>query len=146
MLIAGQDEVVKALVSKLTGINGFGPCATLAILEDDEFVGGALYSNYIESPDGEPVSIEVSLATLNKRWATKNNLRGLFSYPFIQLNVKRVQATTKAGADAVRSLLERLGFTFEGIGREAYPLGGDAAVYSMLRSECKWIENGKIIT
>jgi hypothetical protein len=36
-------------------------------------------------------------------------------------------------------LVEGLGFRLEGMGRKAYDGRQDAAVYSLLRHECRWI-------
>jgi [ribosomal protein S5]-alanine N-acetyltransferase len=52
---------------------------------------------------------------------------------------ERVQATTAAGNDAMRAVLERLGFRLEGILRAYGPIGsgarGDGALYAVVRSD-----------
>jgi len=35
---------------------------------------------------------------------------------------------------------KRLGFQLEGIHRQAWPMGGDALSFGMLKPECKWIK------
>lgn len=139
MLVYGYNRDITGWVYKQLG---FGTVSdddkAIGIVVDDTLIGGVVYNDFRLGKDG-PLSIEMSIATVDKRWINRNNLNALFAYPFIQLNVKRVQATTRADNAAVCRFLARLGFTFEGIGREAHPLGGDVAVYSMLQPECKWI-------
>jgi len=83
--------------------------------------------------------IEMTVASISPRWASKGNLQAFFAYPFHQLGVRRVQAQTASENTKVRRFLERLGFQFEGIARLAHYQGGDAAFYSMLKSECRFI-------
>ena len=49
-----------------------------------------------------------------------------------------MQATIRRGNRTARRFVERLGFRYEGMAREAWPTGEDAALYSMLRRECRW--------
>lgn len=149
MLIYGQDAEIALWVCKQLKIKPHpdGLYQAVGIVYKDKFVGGVIWHNYHEDNHGKPLLIEATIATIDKHWATRHNLAELFSYPFRQLRVKRVQATCGRKAKRVRSTLSRLGFHFEGIIREASPYGGDAAHYSMLHNECKWIMNhGKIIT
>jgi alkanesulfonate monooxygenase SsuD/methylene tetrahydromethanopterin reductase-like flavin-dependent oxidoreductase (luciferase family) len=62
-----------------------------------------------------------------------------FGYPFDQLGVKRVQATIAKGNKAARKFVERLGFRYEGLARFGFSATQHAAVYSMLREECRWL-------
>lgn len=144
MLVYGQDALIASWVCQQLKIKPYpdGMYRAVGITHQDMLIGGVVWHNYHEDASGRPQLIEVSLATVDKRWATRHNLRELFLYPFSQLRVKRVQATCHRKAKRVRRTLERLGFHFEGIVREAHPLGGDAAHYSMLQPECKWIING----
>lgn len=148
MLIYGQDAAVASWVCRQLKLKPFpeGLYRGIGIVHDGRDIGGVIWHNYHEDNFGNPLLIEVTLATVDKRWATRHNIRELFAYPFIQLNVKRVQATCHRKAKRVRTTLTRLGFHFEGIVREAHPLGGDAAHYSILKPECKWINRGKIST
>lgn len=126
-----------------------GPCSAIGIMGTNSIIGGALFNNMHLDMAGKPLSIEISFATVDKRWCSRDNIITILSYPFAQLGVKRVQATVAKRNMPVRFFLERLGFKFEGIARLAWPKGGDAACYSLLRHECKWLsgENfGKIST
>ena len=140
-LLYGQDAVVAQKVSEIIGIK-FEMFAAIGVVnERDELIGGVVYNNFYRDIHGQPLSIELSLGMLDKRWCTRNNVRALLAYPFIQLSVKRVQVTCREDDVFLRKLHERFGFTFEGIAREAHPLGGNSSVSSMLKQECFWIKN-----
>ena len=143
MLLYGQDAQVASWVCQQLKLKPFpeGLYRAIGIIHEGRLIGGVIWHNYHEDNNGKPLLIEVSIATLDKRWATRHNLRELFQYPFLQLGVKRVQATCHRKVKRVRSTLQRLGFQFEGIVRESHPLGGDAAHYSMLLNECLWIKS-----
>lgn len=124
-----------------------GPSSAIGIMGDTGIIGCALFNNLHLDNHGKPLSIEISFATVDTRWASRQNVISILSYPYLQLGVKRVQATVAKRNMPVRHFLEHLGFKFEGIARLAWPKGGDAACYSLLRAECKWVsDNGKIST
>lgn len=138
-LLYGHSEYVISEVSKAIGVE-LGIGTGIGVIEDDgKLIGGVVYNNYQLTADGKPLSIEMSLAMVDKKWCTRNNIRALFAYPFIQLDVKRVQVTCREDDTFLRDLHKRFGFTFEGIAREAHPLGGNSAVSSLLKHECRWI-------
>lgn len=148
MLVYGQDAEVASWVSQRLKIGPYTPglYRAIGVTHNGRLIGGIVYNNFYLNAKEKPLSVEMAIATIDKRWCTKHNLRELFSYPFTQLEVGRVQATCHRKAKRVRATLKRLGFSFEGICREAHPHGGDAALYSLLKHECKWINYGKILT
>lgn len=142
MLIYGQDAQVMHWACREMKLKPYpdGLYRAIGIVHNGKNIGACIWHNYHEDNFGKPLLIEVTLVTIDKRWATRQNIRELFQYPFQQLRVKRVQATTSRKAKRVRSTLSRLGFKFEGIVRDAHPMGGDAAHYSILRNECFWLK------
>lgn len=145
MLLYGQDAFIADWCAKQLKLPPFeeGLYVAVGIMLDDKLVGGVVWNNYHTDAKGNPLLIEATLVTIDKRWASRHNLRELFAYPFIQLNVKRVQATCHRKARRVRTTLTRLGFQFEGVIRQAHPNGGDAAHYSILKHECFWLRGYK---
>lgn len=125
-----------------------GPATAIGVMGNHGIIAGAMFNNLQLDNDGKPLAVEISFVAIDKRWSTRSNIKSILSYPYIQLGVKRVQAVTAKRNMAARRFLEHIGFKFEGIGRMAWPKGGDAACYSMLRHECKWLEgnNGQIVT
>lgn len=141
-LVYDQHEYFIREVSNAIGVD-LGVGKAIGVTEDDgKIIGAVIYNGFAVDAQGKPLSIEMSLAMVDKKWCTRNNIRALFAYPFIQLDVKRVQVTCREGDLFLRDLHKRFGFTFEGIGRMAHPLGGNSAVSSMLKHECRWINNG----
>lgn len=140
-VLIGQDEVVKKWVSERVGGINFGLSVAMGFVENDNIVIGVVYNNYFRSVLDTPISIEISLASDGTKRCNRAVLKTIFAYPFIQLGVKRVQATCSESNADLRKFLEHAGFKFESIAREAWRFGGNSAVYSMLKHECKWIKN-----
>lgn len=139
-LVYGRDDVVIPWICHNLQINNPGPCVAIGIAKDNLLIGGALYNNHHLNIYGIPQSIELSFVTIDKHWATRGIVSALLSYPFIQLKVKRVQLTIRKRDMHTRRFVERLGFTLEGVARKAHHTGQDAAVYSMLPHECRWVK------
>lgn len=132
------DHRVSEWVGEKIGLENFGPHEAIGIEDGGKLICGVVYSNFIQY-QGKPISAEVSIAAVNRKWCTRKNLKVLFSYPFLQLGVERLQATIALDNTEARDFNERLGFTVEGIGRKAYFDGRDCVVSSMLKHECRWI-------
>lgn len=118
-------------------------CHAIGIARDGIPSAAVVFDNYKTMMDGTPLELEASVVVLDKKSITRYTIAQLLIYPFIHMNVKRLLIRCGSGEYWKRSLVERLGFTFEGIAREAWPFGGDAALYSMLHHECKWLKHGK---
>lgn len=138
----GADKAVADWASnQLYGVSRyFGDhAAAIGVILDEKMICAFVYNNYTMTPDGEPLNIEMSIASIDKRWASRHTLREAFAYPFIQLGLERVQATTSTQNEGANSMLTRLGFQKEGEHRKAYPNKDDAYSWSMLKSDCRWI-------
>jgi len=105
--------------------------------------------------DGQPVAAGVvnqvvhyehgatgmgSIASTTPRWANRRTLRALFAVPFLEVGLTRLMTLCPADRDDLRAFNNRLGFTFEGIGRRAHDGVKDAAAFSMLPEECRWLQ------
>ena len=135
----GNDIYVSKWVAEKIGNPSFGVCSTIGILKGPLLIAGIVYSNYIVSPAGMPIMCEVSCAAIDKTWANRYTLNALFSYPFTELAVGRLQVTIPTESKKVIKFNEKLGFQHEGIARKAHFLGGDVVIMSMLRDECRWL-------
>ena len=133
-LTFGRDAEVARWVGERIGIDDFGPCAAIGVVDDGAPVAGIVYSGWRDRPG----ALEMSIAASSPRWCRRWVLEAAFRYPFEQLGARRVQATIRRGNRTARRFVERLGFRYEGMAREAWPTGEDAALYSMLRRECRW--------
>ena len=143
-ILLNEDVLVSNWVGERIGIYDFGPCTTIGVVEGDRLIAGVVYSQY------QPLvpSIEASCAADSRRWATRPVLDAIFRYPFETVEVERIQLSIGRKNKHTRRFCEKLGFTYEGMGRKAGPGGQDLAVYSMLRHECRWIGelNGQELT
>lgn len=132
----GQREAVEPFVSALCGFSrGFGNCVTAAVVrEDNEMIAGLVFHNW--SP--ETGVIEVSAASVDRRWAQRGILRAAFDYIFRQLGCQMAIARTKEGNTSVRRLWRALGATEYMIPR----LGGRTASEAILTlTEEAWYDS-----
>lgn len=111
----------------------------IGVLKDGKIICAVVYNNYYLNPDKTPLSLEMSIASVDKRWATRHNIRAFFNYPFIQLGLERVTTLCSANEGDIMNFNKRLGFKQEGVHSKAYAYGVDAISFGMLKSQCKWI-------
>jgi RimJ/RimL family protein N-acetyltransferase len=102
-----------------------------AVGSDGSLLGAVLYTNFRDQ------SIEMTSAG-EPGWLSRGNLRAFFSYPFGQLQVRRVTGIVHRKNKHARNINERLGFKLEGVCRHGFK-DGDAMIYGMLKQECRWI-------
>ena len=140
MLLYGADNEVSEWVSKQFSETPdyFKPCRAIGIVNNKQLIAGIIYNNQ-ESSFGIPYMLEMTIASIDKRWATRHNLKALFSYPFIQLRLKRVNTRCDSQDQGVMMFNKRLGFVEEGRHRKAFSNGSDAISFGMLKEECKWL-------
>lgn len=60
----------------------------------DKLIAVTTYNNFQVTKDGSFHSCEMGIYTIDKRWASRHYLRAIFSFPFIQLGLERVQVIT----------------------------------------------------
>lgn len=132
LILCGHDAAVARWVGDKVGIEDFGACRAIGIIEGNEIIAGIVYNQFRNA------NIEMTIASTSPRWCRRETLKFLFAYPFIQLGCRRVTAATEATNQPVRAFLVRLGFRHEGNLRQWFG-PADAAVYGMLRSECRWL-------
>lgn len=132
----GADKEVCAWVSQeIFGTpDKFKDCVGIGVIDRDRPIAGVVYSGYFEGH-----SLEMSVASVDKRWCTRHNLKAFFSYPFIQLGLERVWTQCSAKNEGVIMFNKRLGFKPEGYHKRGWPLGGDSISWGMLREDCKWL-------
>lgn len=147
-LVYGQENIVKPWICGLLKMDIPKNSVSIGIARNNELIGAALFHNYNLTHAGKPLFIEMSFGTIDKAWANRAIISALLGYPFSQLKVKRIQSTVSQKNRDVRLFLERLGFKMEGVGRLAWPHGGNAMMYSLLSREffaSKWsMKNRKI--
>jgi RimJ/RimL family protein N-acetyltransferase len=135
-LVYGQDKRVRDWVAERIGENLDDANVAIGIEEDGELIAGVAYNMYT----GAAICMNVA-ATPGKRWTSKEFMYAFFAYPFIQLECRRVTGLVRESNSVSRKFDEHVGFTQEGVLREAFEDGENAILYGMLKSECKWIRS-----
>lgn len=109
----------------------------IGVCEGRTMLAVCVYNNFSRLPHGN--LMDMSIAADDPRWCRKGILRAIFHYPFVQQGCVRVTARIGRRNKRARRLVEGLGFTLEGMARKAYDGRQDAAIYRMLKDECRWL-------
>ena len=134
--VYGDDKrVAEWVVENLRGATEFKDCVAIGLEKNGIMLAGCVYYNYRKH------DIEMTIASISPRWATKKTIAIFLSYPFVQLKVARVTAIAAKANKRARKMLERLGFQLEGVARRGMDGEKDACIYGMLASECKWLRH-----
>ncbi len=130
-LVIGQ-EVVQWVAKRTNEYGNFG-CAHGIGWQRAGLVAGVAYCEW----NGPNIVCHIA-SDGSKRWATKTYLWAIFHYPFSQLKVNRITVCVGFGNYASRNFVEHLGFELEASLKEAHP-SGDLMIYSMRKSQCRWL-------
>lgn len=144
LIIYGMNEALSDWVSmNVLGATGLYDECSKAIgnMVDGKIVAAVTFNQFRTRPDKTIFTLEMGIYSCDRRWATKDFLRAVFEYPFVQLGLDRVSTACSAERPEVINFNEKLGFIREGYHRRAFPLGGDSVSFSMLKEECKWIKH-----
>lgn len=107
---------------------------TIAVFDNDcEFQAVILFNNW------DNMNVNIHIASISPKWATREVLRVAFTYAFEELGVQRVTGVVRSGNTKARALNLRLGFKQEGEMRQYYDTGESDIIYGMLKDECRWI-------
>ena len=104
----------------------------LACVRHRELIGAVLFLHH------QGRNIEAHWAG-ETGWLSRRHVKEIFAYPFQTLGVHRVTTIVPAQNKLARDVVERLGFTREGVLREATDTGEDLELYGMLRHECRGV-------
>lgn len=137
-LIQDQPDEVGTWVRHRTGgLWHEGAGTAIGFTFNGRLSAGAVYSNY----NGSNVYIE--FAVEDHRVFNRASLWAAFSYPFLQLECRRITALVDCGNFRSLALCEHLGFAYEATLADAAPNGDHQIVLRMLKSECRWIRNNR---
>ena len=114
----------------------------IGFIEDDKILGGFLFTDF----DGHNIYVHLALET--PRIFSRKHIKYVFDYGFNQLKCGRMTAVCRNGYERNERILSGTGWQKEGIVRKVMKINNefvDAAVYGMLKHECKWIggNNGR---
>lgn len=106
----------------------------LGVVQDGELVAGVTYEHW------NGVHLQPNIAIDSKRWANRDTLRQLFSYPFVQLNCEAMTILVAASNEKSLTLVTKMGFELEAMIKFAAYDGSAMIVLKMYRDSCKWIK------
>lgn len=129
-----RQRELMAWAERIVPGTGIATASGFGILRDGSVIAAIMYSNF-----RPPHMCDIGIVSVDQRWCSREVLRRAFYGPFRVWNVRRLGAITSRKNKKARNLAERLGFKFEGIARQGWAPGGDAACYSMLPHECRWL-------
>ncbi|WP_421907269.1 hypothetical protein [Mameliella sp.] len=138
-LVYGADEKIAQWVGKRIPTFQVMPGArAIGVIKGKRLVAGVVYERY------NGIHLEASIAALpGSRWADRHTLRGIFAYPFIDLNCRAISVVVGATNLESLNLATKLGFWPEAIVKFAAPDGADLVVLKLLREQCRWIQDGQ---
>lgn len=133
-VIYGQEERLLPWAQARIGLGPFRRDAyTIGLERDGQLVAVAVFDNF------SPADCHVHLASDGSRhWMTRAYLLAAFSYPFVQLGLRRITGIVPAKNTAALALNEHMGYVREGYSRHALP-DDDVVILGMLRSECRFL-------
>jgi len=142
-VVTGWDKALAHWVGQGLGVD-LGPGAAIGFADGPELLAAVAYHDF------NWPNIEGSIFAVSPRWANRRTLFACFYHPFIALKCRRFGARTAVTNQPTRAFLCRLGFTLEGVARQAMRATipaetpeenevVDAAIYGMLAHECRWL-------
>lgn len=135
-VLFGADDLVIRWASR--AIPDFMPspdAKALGVVKGGDLVAGVIYERY------NGIHMEVAItARTGSRWASRQALRHLFGYPFVQMGCVAISALVPMSNLASLNLATKLGFKPEAYVKFAAPDGSPMVVLKMFRDQCRWIE------
>ena len=137
VLVIDQPEVVSRWIAAQNGSQWLsGREQAIGLAREGELVAGIMYDQWTGT------SIGTHIAVLPGVCPSRTFLRACFIYPFEQLKVHKLLGFVGEGNPAARRLVEHLGLVLEATLEAAHPTG-DLLIYSMTRSQCRWLSTDK---
>ncbi|CAB4139856.1 hypothetical protein UFOVP353_59 [uncultured Caudovirales phage] len=106
-----SDFFAKWTEERIPHVTDFGPCAALGVVSGDKVLAGVVFHDY--QPDFK--TIQLSMAADSPRWATRNIIKELLSYPFFQLGVEKVWTSTPHTNERAIKFNKGIGFKQEAV-------------------------------
>ena len=103
----------------------------LGVESDGQIVGGCVYEKFAGQ------SLVMHCAGTG-HWLTREFLRAMFAYPFVQLGVKKVIGPVDSSNEQARAFNEHLGFVPEAVIADGAPYG-DLIMYTLTRQQCRYL-------
>lgn len=135
-MLFGADKLVADWVqARVDGVYYPPGTVGLGVVHDGDLVAGVTYSNF------NGVHLEVVIAAdTGSPWASRQTLKHLFGYPFVQLGCEAISVLVPGTNLASLNLATKLGFEPEAFIRFAARDGSPLIILKMYRDTCRWID------
>ena len=133
LLIGADQYVAHWVLQKVGDLVPNEILGAVGSMRNGRIVGGVIYHEH------RPERMISMIAAGEPGWLTRGKLRKLFTYPFDELGVRRLNAVVDAANERAIEFNTKLGFKVEGRIRAAMDNGNDAVVLGMLKPECRWL-------
>jgi RimJ/RimL family protein N-acetyltransferase len=107
-------------------------CTAIGLVKDNKIVAGVVYEGF------NGASVKTHIAVDGKTYLTKEFIRIIFQYPFLQLKCKKLIGVVDSTNERALSLNRKLGFVAEGVLRGA-TVNGDLILMTMTKDQCKYL-------
>jgi RimJ/RimL family protein N-acetyltransferase len=132
-----DDRMLDWIAARIPGVNpdnwrGFARAVGVAV--KGEIVAGMAVGGW------ERGNIEISFAADNARWATRDTIKRLMAWPFVQLDCHRVTCRCAASNERAIRFCRGIGFKDEGLMKLGWSPTEDCVLLGLLRSEApEWM-------
>lgn len=137
--VYGRDEIVRPFVASLIPAcreRGL-PKASVSIGVIDprgRLIAGIVYHNY----DPDAGTIEMSLASISARWLSRETVRRMYKYPFLELGCQMVYARVRADDERLLRQIASLNYSLIKVPRM---FGRDVDAVLCLLTREAWEDN-----
>jgi len=136
--VYGHDEIIAQFVAQFIPRaqgRSFGPCATIGVVSEGALIAGIVYNNY----RADAGVIEMTTAAVpGTRWLSRETLRRMYEYPFLQLGCQMIVLHADADDERLLRQLAALGHAFIRVPRL---LGRDKDAVICLLTREAWESN-----
>lgn len=133
-LIYGQEERLLAWALERVGLEAFRPDAkTIGLEREGELVAVVVFDNFSTCDANMHIASDGT-----RRWMNKSLLLAAFTYPFVQIGLKRLTGLVPANNEDALKFDENIGFEREGYHPDA-DISGDLISLGLLRKNCRFI-------
>jgi len=131
-LLYGHNETVADFVASLIpecSERGFGPSKSIGVLNNEgDLIGGVVYHRWFP----ELGIIEVSAASIDKKWLTFEVLHAIHKYPFEDIKARLIMQTNSPDNKPLHRILKAYGYT-ETIVPELYAESRPGHIFTLTR-------------
>jgi hypothetical protein len=133
--VSSDAARARELHRQVHGMPGTADSKGILLTRDDIPVAATLYDSY------NGANIFAHLAIQPGGRLTREFIKAIFYYPFVQLGCLRITGLVDVSNQKARLLNKHLGFQPEAVLKRAAEGGQDMMVYVMFREDCRYVSS-----